>query len=198
MIYPKTPFCPMNDENMNQNTNGNNGMGKNNMQRDRNTDEGMNRNGGANDSMRRNNDMNDNMRGSNGMNNDMRRNSGMDDSARSGSGTGGNTRTPGDGNMRSGNSDNGYMNGKNTENMSRQELMSEIQQLDFAATELTLFLDTHPNDEDALSMFVKVASALKSLKHDYATKYGPIYVTDSSDNAPFDWVAPANNWPWQI
>ncbi len=178
MIYPKTPFCPMNDENMNQNDNGNNGMGNNNMQRNRNVDEGMNRNGGANDSMRRN--------------------SGMDDSARGGSGTGGNTQTPGNGSMRSGNSDNRSMNGKNTENMSRQELMSEIQQLDFAATELNLFLDTHPNDEDALSMFVKVASALKSLKHDYATKYGPIYVTDSSDNAPFDWVAPANSWPWQI
>lgn len=88
-------------------------------------------------------------------------------------------------------------NNMNNNDMSKQEMMDEISRLDFAVTELNLFLDTHPNEAEALSTFSKAASTLKSLKHDYAKKYGPIYVTDSSSVAPFEWVADNNKWPWQ-
>ncbi len=80
----------------------------------------------------------------------------------------------------------------------KAKMLLEIQQLDFAVTELNLFLDTHPNDEEALGMFVKTAAAAKSLKHDYVSKYGPVCVMDSTDKVPFEWVDSSYKWPWQI
>lgn len=80
----------------------------------------------------------------------------------------------------------------------KSKMLLEIQQLDFAVTELNLFLDTHPNDEEALNMFVKTAAAAKSLRHDYVSKYGPVCVTDSADKVPFEWVDSSYNWPWQM
>jgi len=82
--------------------------------------------------------------------------------------------------------------------MDKKELMSIINELEFAVTDLNLFLDTHPNDEEALKTFTTLAAALKSYKHDYAQKFGPLYATDSSDEPTFEWVAPEHKWPWQL
>ena len=46
--------------------------------------------------------------------------------------------------------------------LNRDELMNIINELEFAVTDLNLFLDTHPNDEEALKTFTMLASALKS------------------------------------
>ena len=88
---------------------------------------------------------------------------------------------------------------KHTENnMSQSELIEIINELEFAITDLNLFLDTHPNEEEALKTFTTLAAALKSYKHDYVQKYGPISVTDSSDEAPFEWVSEKHKWPWEV
>ena len=76
--------------------------------------------------------------------------------------------------------------------------MNTINELEFAVTDLNLFLDTHPNDEEALKTFTMLAAALKSYKHDFVQKYGPLYAVDSSDEIPFDWVSGEHKWPWQV
>ena len=82
-------------------------------------------------------------------------------------------------------------------NLSKCQLIDIINQLEFATTGLNLFLDTHPNDEEALKTFTMLAAALKSYKHDFIQKYGPLYATDSTDETPFDWVSGKFKWPWE-
>ena len=82
-------------------------------------------------------------------------------------------------------------------NLGKSELMDIINQLEFAVTDLNLFLDTHPNDEEALKTFATLAASLKSYKHDFVQKYGPLYATDSTSDAPFDWVSAEFKWPWE-
>lgn len=78
------------------------------------------------------------------------------------------------------------------ENLSRR--LSELQ---FAAIDLNLYLDTHPCDEEALAMFKKVCKTLESAKYDYVKKYGPLKAGDSSDKMPFEWASDEYKWPWE-
>jgi len=108
-------------------------------------------------------------------------------------GNGGNTGNNGNNNNNNCNNDN---NGGNS-NMSRDEMLRQIMELEFAVTDLNLYLDTHPDSKEALDMFTKLAAMLKSLKYDYAQAYEPICVTDVSNDTPFEWVSDKFKWPWQ-
>ena len=80
---------------------------------------------------------------------------------------------------------------------SRLRLLNNIREVGFAVVELNLFLDTHPYDRKALSMFKKLCAKKEELTKEYTMKYGPLSVCGSSDDAPFDWVSEDNKWPWQ-
>ncbi len=80
----------------------------------------------------------------------------------------------------------------------QEEMMRKIQEVDFAIIDLNLFLDTHPKCQEALDLFTELCATSKSLKNDYQSKYGPIYVTKSSPTVPFDWVDPCKKWPWEM
>ncbi len=96
-----------------------------------------------------------------------------------------------------GNNDHGNGNNCGSDNMSRDEMLRQIMELEFAVTDLNLYLDTHPNSKEALEMFTKLAAMLKSLKYDYAQKHEPITAMDASNNTPFEWVSDKYKWPWQ-
>ena len=64
------------------------------------------------------------------------------------------------------------------ENLSREDLMCQIMKYDFAADELVLFLDTHPNDLKALEMHEAVVKKLKRLTESYTETFGPITSKD--------------------
>ena len=89
-----------------------------------------------------------------------------------------------------------------TENMpeydGKCEMMKKIQEMSFAIVDLNLFLDTHPDCEQALELFKKLSASLKSLKSDYQNQYGPLYATESSNQTPFSWVSDDNKWPWEF
>lgn len=82
-------------------------------------------------------------------------------------------------------------------NMTKSEMMRRISELDFAITDLNLYLDTHPDNKEALEMLTKLAATVKSLKADYTQRYGPLLVTDVMNETPFSWVSPEHKWPWQ-
>lgn len=77
------------------------------------------------------------------------------------------------------------------------DLARRLSEMQFAAIDLNLFLDTHPCDEEALAMHKKINKTLESLKYDYVKKYGPLCAGDSSDKAPFEWVGEEYKWPWE-
>ena len=86
----------------------------------------------------------------------------------------------------------------NNNSSSQCEMLRRIQEIDFAIIDLNLFLDTHPNCNEALELFTKLSATSKSLKHDYQSKYGPLYVTKSADKTPFEWVDKCYKWPWEM
>ncbi|HEY8365290.1 MAG TPA: spore coat protein CotJB [Haloplasmataceae bacterium] len=83
--------------------------------------------------------------------------------------------------------------------LSKQELMTKIQELGFSAVELNLFLDTHPDDVQALQDYSYILSELQQLKQIYNQNYGPLanfgqaYVRRNY----WDWVAEDEKWPWE-
>ncbi len=89
-------------------------------------------------------------------------------------------------------------NNNGNDNTTREEMLKRISELDFAITDLNLYLDTHPECAEALEMLTKLAATCKSLKADYVRKYGPLMVTDVENETPFSWVSPKHKWPWQM
>ena len=79
----------------------------------------------------------------------------------------------------------------------KKMLMKRINELTFAIIDLNLFLDTHPDCQEALDLFKKCTFTLKSLKNEYVLKFGPIVETDSKDTTPFEWVDSSTPWPWE-
>ena len=74
------------------------------------------------------------------------------------------------------------------------ELLTKVDAYCFAAHELNLYLDTHPNDRDMINLFKELTLDSKMAIDEYEKKYGPLFV-DSSVTYPWAW----NNspWPWE-
>ena len=75
--------------------------------------------------------------------------------------------------------------------------MEQLQAVDFVLVELTLYLDTHPNDFDAINQFNQFAKERKRRKKVIESNYGPLMQYGNSySGSPWDWNdAP---WPWQL
>ena len=70
---------------------------------------------------------------------------------------------PEDGNNNNNSSgNNGNTENGSTDGMNKTELMKYINELEFALVDLNLYLDTHPDNAEALEMFTKLAATLKS------------------------------------
>lgn len=77
------------------------------------------------------------------------------------------------------------------------QLLEEIQAIDFVIVELNLYLDTHPNDFEAIQQFNHATKKSMQLKINYEQKFGPLMNFGRSySNYPFNWVD--TPWPWQV
>ena len=64
--------------------------------------------------------------------------------------------------------------------MNRDELMRKIQETGFALYDLTLFLDTHPQNQMALDYFTDVQKNHTELQAEYEMMYGPLTAFDTN------------------
>lgn len=77
----------------------------------------------------------------------------------------------------------------------KNKLLNEIMSLNFAVNDLVLYLDTHPNDSEAIKMHNEYSNKSKILTEEYQRKFGPLTVNfDSSPNS-WDWIN--QPWPWE-
>lgn len=76
----------------------------------------------------------------------------------------------------------------------RMELLKKYNAYAFAAYDWNLYLDTHPNDKDAIAMFKKMVERAKELRSEYQAKYGPLTAEASDDSERWNWID--NPWPW--
>jgi len=78
----------------------------------------------------------------------------------------------------------------------REKRLFEIQSICFAAHELNLFLDTHPDNQSMLALFNDYMRKEKELTKEYERMYGPLTVDSIDDNENiFKWVE--EKWPWE-
>ncbi|RKL69249.1 spore coat protein CotJB [Salipaludibacillus neizhouensis] len=76
-------------------------------------------------------------------------------------------------------------------------MMEELQTVDFVLVELTLYLDTHPNDYDAINQFNEYSHTRQTLKIKFEELFGPLQQYGNSYSGyPWNWDDPP--WPWQI
>ncbi|MCF8011837.1 MAG: spore coat protein CotJB [Clostridiales bacterium] len=78
------------------------------------------------------------------------------------------------------------------------QLLFKIQQLSFTALELNLYLDTHPNDQQTLTMYNKVHRDLMRAVQEYEKYYGPLVNFGYSPASQNYWKWIEGPWPWEI
>lgn len=77
-------------------------------------------------------------------------------------------------------------------------LLRKIQEMEFVAIELNLYLNTHPCDQDALNDFNCAVEMLKKLKEKYECEFGPLlnFGFGGMSGEPWQWVQ--GPWPWEL
>lgn len=76
-------------------------------------------------------------------------------------------------------------------------LLEELQAIDFVLVELTLYLDTHPLDENALKQYNQFALKRRGVAAEFEQRYGPLLQYGHSfSQYPWQWDQPP--WPWQV
>ena len=74
--------------------------------------------------------------------------------------------------------------------------MTETQALCFAAHELGLYLDTHPEDEEALRAYRTLRQAANEQTAEFSRRYYPLTTAQNTgSSARYVWVD--DPWPWQ-
>lgn len=81
--------------------------------------------------------------------------------------------------------------------MGRMKLLKEISMVDFAIVDLNEYLDTHPDDVDAVAYIKQYLTILRRLKEEYASLYGPLNIYDAGFNDNKDWKWARMPLPWE-
>ena len=78
----------------------------------------------------------------------------------------------------------------------REVLLKRVQICDFALNDASLFLDTHPEDAEALAYYKKYLDMRKATVDAFQDRFGPL-TKDAYDGGPrWRWVD--GPWPWQM
>ena len=85
----------------------------------------------------------------------------------------------------------------NIEPMNEQaKLLTEIDSLCFAITDLNLYLDVNRNDKDIINLYNQYRQKKNILLEQYQNKYGPITLdSESLSKSPWSWDN--SPWPWE-
>jgi spore coat protein JB len=78
----------------------------------------------------------------------------------------------------------------------REALLYQVMQYKFALIELNLYLDTNPDDRNAIEIFNKYSNIEKQMCMEYERKYGPLVVEDTYLNNGWTWIN--SPWPWEV
>ena len=80
-------------------------------------------------------------------------------------------------------------------NNQRQKSLLEVQIYGFVAHEINLFLDIYPDNQRMIDLYVEYANKAREATIAFEEQFGPLTVSDSSNEYPFQWVQ--GPWPWE-
>ena len=75
-----------------------------------------------------------------------------------------------------------------------KNLMRQIMEAGFAMDDVALFLDTHPENQDALRYYKAVCDMRDQSMAAYERRFGPLRYTDVTSMS-WNWVT--EKWPWE-
>lgn len=75
--------------------------------------------------------------------------------------------------------------------------LEQLQKVDFALVELSLYLNTHPHDLEAVRQFNQLAQRRGQIAYAFEAKYGPLMQFGHSYSR-YPWQWPDTPWPWQV
>ncbi len=79
----------------------------------------------------------------------------------------------------------------------RNDLLQWINVVSFAVDDVKLFLDTHPNDENALAYFREYSKLRNQALKEYARHFGPLTIDTAAESCNDNWNWIHEPWPWQ-
>ncbi len=81
-------------------------------------------------------------------------------------------------------------------NNERMRDLYKLQEMAFAAHDINLYLDTHPNDSNAIRLYNEYNKQEKMLNDAYERKYGPVDLSDNEGLSMTPWAWIKEPWPW--
>ena len=79
--------------------------------------------------------------------------------------------------------------------MNKHEKLAELQKYNFAAYDMLLYLDTHPDDKKAFKLFRELVEKFRKMKDEYEENYGLLEPYSAAKNCTFKWLD--DPWPWE-
>lgn len=80
-------------------------------------------------------------------------------------------------------------------NVNREQLLGWIDAISLAVYDAALYLDTHPEDQEALDYFYENNSLRKQLMQEYSEMFGPLTMDTAYSTNRWTWVD--HPWPWE-
>ena len=77
----------------------------------------------------------------------------------------------------------------------KKALLSEIRALSFALVETNLYLDSYPENAEALAYFRRVRDELAEKTAAYERAFGPLTPMGATAEGSWDWIS--TPWPWE-
>ena len=74
--------------------------------------------------------------------------------------------------------------------------MRNIYELGFVLIETMLYLDTHPNDQQAIEYYNEIMNKYNEYASKFARFYGPLNAFDMTNENYWTWVA--TPMPWEV
>ena len=78
----------------------------------------------------------------------------------------------------------------------RERALLGVQQMGFMTDDLRLFLNTHPNCDEALCALKYYMAAERDLKTQYEKCYGPLTLEGIENHGCYSWIDGV--WPWEV
>jgi spore coat protein JB len=78
----------------------------------------------------------------------------------------------------------------------RQDLLLKVQRYRFILFDISLYLDSHKDDEEALSSFKKYSKDYMEARNEYVKKFGPLSHADMANEKKWTWTD--DPWPWEV
>ena len=80
-------------------------------------------------------------------------------------------------------------------NETARTLMQRIYEASFAVDDIVLYLDTHPDDMNALNYYNYVVQLRKEAEDAYQQQFGPL--TTDGVESDSKWTCLTDKWPWE-